>query len=307
MNQKINDNLEDEIDLAEIFNIFWNKKKVIFIITSVFAIFSIGFSLSLPNIYTSKSLLIPVSSKDNLTSQLSSYSSFANLAGINLPKENVSKSKEALERIKSFDFFSNHFLPNVKLENIMAVKDWIPYEDKIIYKESIYEDKSSKWVRKASFPKTSIPSDLEAYEEYKKLLSIYEDKQSSFITISINHQSPIIAKKWVNIIINNINESMREEDMTNALNSIDFLNKSSQSTNLQSTKDAIVVLLEDQLQTLMLSSSNKSYILKIIDSAYIPEKKSGPKRTYIVLFATLAGLFFSLIFAMILNSRNSLK
>ena len=95
--------------------------------------------------------------------------------------------------------------------------------------------------------------------------------------------------------------------MTNALNSIDFLNKSSQSTNLQSTKDAIVVLLEDQLQTLMLSSSNKSYILKIIDSAYIPEKKSGPKRTYIVLFATLAGLFFSLIFAMILNSRNSLK
>ena len=114
MNQKINDNLEDEIDLAEIFNIFWNKKKVIFIITSVFAIFSIGFSLSLPNIYTSKSLLIPVSSKDNLTSQLSSYSSFANLAGINLPKENISKSKEALERIKSFDFFFKSFSAKCK-------------------------------------------------------------------------------------------------------------------------------------------------------------------------------------------------
>lgn len=297
--------MEDEINLIEIFEIIWNKKFFISVLTSIFALISIGYSLYLPNIYTSSSILVPVSTKDALTSQLSNYSNIANLAGIDLPNESLSKTAEAVQRVKSFDFFSNYFLPNIKLENIMAVKKWEHSSGKIIYNKSMFDEISSKWIRKPSFQKSTIPSNLEAYRQYIDILTIYQDKKSSFVTISINHKSPIIAQKWVDIIVKNINESMRKEDINLALNSIDFLEKSSKSTNLQSTKDSITVLLEKQLQILMLASANDSYVLKVIDSAYIPDKKSGPKRINIVIFITLLGLLFSIIYVLIQNYRNT--
>ena len=64
------------------------------------------------------------------------------------------------------------------------------------------------------------------------MLSISLDQKNQFVSVSISHKSPFLAKKWLDIIIKNINESMREIDKQSALNSINFLNESSQVTNL---------------------------------------------------------------------------
>ena len=54
------DNLKDlsndEIDFTEIFTALWKKKLLIFLITSSAAVFSVVYSLSLPNIYISSAL-----------------------------------------------------------------------------------------------------------------------------------------------------------------------------------------------------------------------------------------------------------
>ena len=70
-----------------------------------------------------------------------------------------------------------------------------------------------------------MPSDQEAYEKYKNILSINDDKKTGFVSVSISHPSPYIAKEWTDIIIFNINESMREVDKRDSLNSINFLNQ----------------------------------------------------------------------------------
>ena len=41
----------------------------------------------------------------------------------------------------------------------------------------------------------SIPSKQDAYYEYKDILSISEDKNTKFVNISIQYQSPHVAKK----------------------------------------------------------------------------------------------------------------
>ena len=51
-----------------------------------------------------------------------SYSAIAGMAGINLSSGTENKSLEAIERIKSLDFFANYFLPSIKLEDIYAVQ-----------------------------------------------------------------------------------------------------------------------------------------------------------------------------------------
>ena len=155
--------VDRELNIQKIIKIIWEYKIFIFCITFGFAVLSIIISLSISNTYTSKSLWAPTNPEDSLSSRLSQYTSLAGIAGVPIPGETATNSQEGIERIKSFDFFSNHFLPNVKLENIIAVKKWSAYDNKITYDKNLYDKESNTWVRKAKYPQTLIPSDQEVF------------------------------------------------------------------------------------------------------------------------------------------------
>jgi uncharacterized protein involved in exopolysaccharide biosynthesis len=294
--------IEDELDIKEIILALWSKKTLITFITTTFAIFSVIYALWLPNVYTSSALLTVANEKSSLSSKLGSYSALAGIAGVSLPRDTGNQSLEAMERIKSFDFFSQHFLPYIKLEDLFASKEWIEDEDKITYDKKIFDDSKKKWVRNDT---PIIPSEQEAYEEYEKILSISEDKKTFFVTLSIQHHSPNIAKEWVEIIITNINESMRAENMKLSSKSIDFLNERSRTTNLKEIRDAISQLLQSQMQNLMLASASENYVYKIINSPIAPEEKSAPGRALICFFGTFLGLLVAMAYALILHYRNN--
>ena len=262
-----------------------------------------AYSLSLPNIYKSNALLLPEAQEDSLSSKIGTLSPIASFAGITLPNNQVSKSKEAIERIKSFEFFSNFFLPNIKLENLMAVDKWLPLKNQIVYKKSLFDAEKNAWVRNVQYPYTKIPSDQEAYEVFKKILFVNEGVKTQFVNISIEHFSPYISQKWVQIIIEEINESMREEDKNNAKNSIDYLNSLTNSNNIQSINEVSFLLLEQQMQILMLASSNDNYIYKVIDPPIVPEIKIKPNRAIICIIGTFLGGIFSLFIAFLIHFR----
>lgn len=298
-------NFKNEIDLKELFKVIWLKKYIILIFTAISSFVSIYYSLSIPNFYSSSALLAPISKDESLTNQLGQYSGIASLAGIGLGSDANLKNQEAIERIQSYDFFQNHFLPYIRLENLMAVKEWIPEKNKIIYDDKLFNSNTSKWVISKEGLKNQEPSFQDAYFVYKDILDIISAR--GFITISIEHQSPYIAKKWVDTIVLNINESMRSLDINSAQKSIDFLNELSSQTNVQSIKEVISKLLETQMQTLMLASSNDAYVFKIIDSPIVPEKKSGPQRKFILIIGTILGGLTSVIIVSLINLRRSPK
>jgi len=299
----IYENNNQGLDLNDIFSTLWRSKLLIVSITSVFAILSVIIALILPNKYTSSTLLVPVAQEDSLSSRLGGFSSLAGLAGVSLPSESSSKSKEAIERIKSFQFFSSYFLPNIKLENITAVKKWDQNNNKLIYDEKLFDEKTGKW-------KESKPSTQEAFKIYSEILGISQDKLTSFVGMSIEHHSPYIAQEWVNIIIYEINESMRKLDADQAQKSIEYLNNTSSTTNIQSIRDVIAKLLEEQIQTLMFSESSESYVFKVIDSPIAPEKKSKPSRAIICILGTFLGFLISLVVVffreLAMNNRNDM-
>jgi len=298
-------NYKDEIDLKELFKEIWLKKYVILIFTAISSIISLYYSLSIPNFYTSSALLAPISKDESLSTQLGQYSSIASLAGIGLGSDVNTKNQEAIERIQSYNFFKNQFLPYIKLENLMAVDEWIPEKNKIIYEDKLFDSDTSKWVISKDGQKSQEPSYQDAYFVYKNIIDIISAR--GFVTISIQHQSPHIAKKWVDLIVLNINESMRLLDINSAKKSIDFLNDLSSKTNVQSIKEVILKLLETQMQTLMLASSNDAYVFKIIDSPIVPEKKSGPQRKFILIIGTILGGLTSIIIVSLINVRRSIK
>lgn len=288
-------------EIKEIIRILWAKKYLVSSITTFFAIFSVIYALSLPNIYTSSAMLAPSSSNESLSSKLSAFSSLAGIAGVNLPAGQATKSQEAIQRMRSQEFFTDFILPNIKLEDLLAAEKWDQKTNTIKYNNDIFDSKNSTWVRKVSLPKKTIPSSQEAYLEYIKLLDVAENKLTTFIRISIKHKSPYLAKEWLDLIINKINSSMRSEDERLAKNSINYLNDYSKSTNVQSLIGAIANLQELQLQTLMISSSTEDYVFKILDSPIVPELKSDPKRSIICILITIIGGIFSVIIALTIH------
>lgn len=304
-NNPINNNadFDQTIDITELFQAVWQRKIFIIIFVSICAVSSVVYSLSLPNMYSSKVLLAPSEKQNSLSSSLGAYSSLAGIAGINMPGGGDNLSIEAMERIMSFDFFSKHFLPYIELENLFAVDKWNRNNNTITYLKNIYDPVTKTWVRKVRPPKKNVPSEQEAYKQYKLAVTVNENKKNKYVSISVTHKSPYVAKKWNDIIVSQINKSMREESQKIAQESIVFLNEAYNKTKKDVIKKAVSELIETQMQTLMLSSVSKDYVYKTIDSALIPEGKSSPNRALICIVITLIGGFLSIFISIFLHFR----
>lgn len=290
-----------DFNIKILISLLLKKKLFISVFTSIFIAISTSFALTLPDIYSSKSILSPVNQEDSLSSNLESLSTLGAFAGISLSESGSSQSQKAIERIKSFDFFSKYFLPNIELENIFALESWDAKNDTLIYNDSLYDNINKKWTRKVTFPKKPIPSNQEAFKVYKEILSIHQNKQTKFVTISIESRSPKLAKKWVDIIIVNINESMRNRDREIAQSSVDYLYNSSTSTNIKSIQSAYSNLLEKQMQILMLAESSDDYVFEILEPAYVNEDKLPQNKILIILLGFFIGILLSIIIVIFIN------
>ena len=298
---QLNNNYDDEIDLRELFHVLWDKIFYIGAITSIFSLISIIYALMLPNIYQSQAVMMPMEANQGMSGMLGQYSGMASLAGISLPSKSGSKAQEAIARIQSFEFFSNSFLPHIKLENLMAVKKWNQASNTLTYDASAFNSESGQWVRKVKPPTSTIPSSQKAYKQYQEIMSVSEDKKTSFVTLSVEHQSPVIAQQWVEIMMDQIDQVMRDQDRQTALQSIAYLNSLAPTVNYEEISKALASLQQEQMKRLMMVEANENYIFKVLDSPIVPEMKVKPQRSLIVILGTMLGMMLSVLGVLVLH------
>ena len=286
----------DELDFQELFKILWEGKIIISSVAFIFALVSIFYSLSLPNIYLSKALLNPVESSAGVNKSLGGYSSIANLAGINLStSNNDTNAAKALKKISTLSFFTENIMPNIFLPDLVAAEDWDLTSNKIIYDKAIYNDKNQSWVNNPQNKELSL-SAQKAYEIFlDNNLVFSSDLESGFIMIGIKHQSPYIAKEWTEIIIDELNEFYRKKDKREAKTSIDFLNMQIAQTNFTEIKQVIAELIQSKTQQLALIEVGKFYVFEYLDPPAVMERKSEPGRAIIVILGSIIGGFLGVL------------
>lgn len=291
---------DTEFDLSLIFSILKKNISSIVLITSFFAVGAVLYSLYLPNIYVSKSVLkISDDSSSNSFSNLASeYSGIASLAGISIPTGGGDKSDYAIELIKSKEFIKHiSQFDNIK-KNVMAIKKFDRKTKTIIYDDDIYDTQNEKWVRTPPSGRSVEPSYLELHSEISKSLKISKDRKTKFIKISFEHQSPIFAYQFLNLIIDELNKITKQIDLDESQSSLNFLYKELPKINEKDVRDSMNKLIESQLKIQMLANVRSDYMLKTIDTPYIPEIKSEPARSLICLISTVVGLIISIIFVL---------
>ena len=291
---------DDEIDLRELFYVLLEGKWIIVSLTAFVSIIGVIYSLSLPNIYQSNTMLVPVNSSNGISGALGSYSGLAGLAGISLTSGgDEGNSTKAKQKINSLSFFENNMLPNINLPDLMAVKSWNSKTNTLAFDESIYDTKSNTWIRDFSHPQQQIPSSQESYEVFKQHLSLSDNKKSGFITISIKHQSPFVAKQWVELVVNEVNAFYRQKDKSESEKAVSYLNQQILMTGLSEIKQVLAQLLQEETKKLTLIEANQYYVFDYIDPPAVMEKKSEPKRAFICILSTLLGGMLSILFVLI--------
>ena len=292
---------DDEIDLRELFYVLLEGKWIIVSLTAFVSIIGVIYSLLLPNIYESKAMLVPVNSSSGISGALGSYSGLAGLAGISLPSgDDEGNSAKAIQKISSLSFFENNILPNIHLPDLMAVKSWNSKTNTLTFDDSIYDTNSNTWIRDFSYPQQQIPSAQESFEVFKTAhLSLSEDKKSGFITLAIKHQSPFIAKQWVELVINQVNAFYRQKDKSESEKAVSYLNQQISITGLSEIKQVIAELLQEETKKLALIEANQYYVFDYIDPPAVMEKKSEPKRALICILSALLGGMLSILLVLI--------
>ena len=291
---------DDEIDLRELFYVLLEGKWIIVSLTAFVSIIGVIFSLLLPNIYQSNTMLVPVNSSSGISGALGSYSGLAGLAGISLPSGgDEGNSAKAIQKISSLSFFENNILPNIHLPDLMAVKSWNSKTNTLTFDESIYDTSSNSWIRDYSYPQQQIPSSQESYTVFKQHLSLNEDKKSGFITLSIKHRSPFVAKQWVELVVNEVNAFYRQKDKSESEKAINYLNQQISMTGLSEIKQVLAQLLQEETKKLTLIEANQYYVFDYIDPPAVMEKKSEPKRSLICILSALLGGMLSVLFVLI--------
>ena len=289
---------DSDIDLREIYNVLKMTRKLIFKIITIFAILSTAYSLILTDYYKSEALLLARSSSET-QGGLSQYSGLAAIAGLSLPSTGEDKAAQTIELIKSRNFVRHLLTFDDILPSIMAAKSYDRDSKEILFDQKLYNSESKTWNRKP-INNRIIPSYLEAHEHYiENMLSIYKDDETGFISIHIEHISPIFAKNFLDLIIQETNELLRRKDMEESMQGLEYLTSELSKTPFIEMKESINALIESQLETQMMTKINQDYILKEIEPPFIPEEASRPNRILIIILSTILGGLLSLFFVLI--------
>ena len=282
---------DDKIDLIELFNVVWEAKKLIILITAIFAIGSVVYSLSLNNHYKSESLFLARNASEN--QGLSQYSRLAAMAGISLPSSGEDKAAQMIELIKSRKFVKHLMTFENILPSILAAKSYNNSTQELLFNQKLYESETKTWKN------NEIPSYLEAHSAYLNMLSVRQDKKTGFIYINIEHISPVFAKEFLELIIRESNELIRKKDMEESKQGLEYLTSELSRTPFVAIKESINALIEVQLETQMLAQINQDYILTEIEPPFIPEQKSKPSRTFICVAGTILGGILGMLIVLI--------
>ena len=130
-----------------------------------------------------------------------------------------------------------------------------------------------------------------AMSEFRRNIDFEDELESKYYTIRYTHLNPYFAKDIAELIVFELNERKKEQDIEEAQAAIIFLaDKINNVTNAE-VRGSISRLIELQLKREMIASMRDEYLATVIDQPAQPIRKSGPFRGLIFFVTFLISIF----------------
>lgn len=271
---------DEPIDLFELWELLWQERLLILSITVAFAVASVIYALAQTNIYRSQALLVPAEATQPTNPLLSQLGVAAGLVGINAGSAKSSQVMSAIATLKSREFL-RQFINKHNLKPALF---------------GLEEVEASR-----------LPSDQRAIDIFNSILSVSEVQSTGLVTVAIEWHNPQQARDWVSMLVDDVNELIKQQDLREATSAIAFLQEQLKSTQLVEMQRAFYQLIESQTRIVMLADVRDSYVFRVVDPPYVPESKVKPRRATISIVGTLLGGALSLIFVLTRNAIRNRK
>lgn len=289
-NQQFNSEQEDEIDLRELIGILWAEKWLVIGITGLAAILSVVYALMQVNVYRAEAVLAPAEEQQGNSGLGSQLGGAAALLGVNVGAGGGDRVTTALAVLNSREFIGK-FINEHALVVPLFAGVWDKVFEASQIDPAIYNEALDQWMKV-----DTEPTQLEATRAFKKILSISgPDRETGIVTIAIDWHDPVLASKWVNGLIADINRDLRIRDVNEANNAITYLRNQLESTPLVEMQRVFYQLIESQTRITMLADVREEYVFRVIDPAVVPDQKIAPRRAMICILGVMLGGMFSLL------------
>ena len=269
-----------QVDLAMVVG-FLIKQWKTYLLSAAFFLFIFSvISLNLTKIWVADAIVIESSGKSS-SADPATASMVAQFAGINLGGGGSDVLMTIKRQLRTKDFFAEMIKDEEFYKEVIAVSGYDEENKRNLYDSDFYDAENSEWITKPSF--------FEAYEKYLTIVTggFLDEAYREFLIIRADHRSPISAKNIVDKIVAKINSNKKSDDIAEAENMINYLQLELLKTNQVNLIVAINRLMDNQIKSKMFANVKDDYVVKVIDSPYIPEKRSKPRRTFFVIVWTL--------------------
>lgn len=267
---------------------------------------SIYYSLNLENVYRSEAVLAPVQDKKNLGS-LGSLSGLASAAGFNIGGMGVDKADLVVETLKSTQFLSAFIRKNRLEADLIAAKGWDSKKNKFVYDEEVYNEAEKKWIRPEAADRSVAPSDEELVKRFREILVVNKDKSTDFVKVSIETFASESSRRWLALLILEINSELKTRALAEHSQTLSQIESELNKSQISEVRTLLFQLADEKRKEIVIAEITPNYALTTIDAPTLPEKKSGPFRALIVLFALILAFILYTVMCAAVVVRNKIE
>jgi uncharacterized protein involved in exopolysaccharide biosynthesis len=270
----------EPLSLLDAWDVIWQQKWLVLATVLIVVGAATVYALTATEWYRAEVLLKATDNRStaNLSGQIGGLGGLASLAGIGLSSNT---SAEPLAVLTSREFTAA-FINEHSLLPVLFAKKW----------DSI----GKQWKSAKPSDRPDVRDGVKFFD--KVVRNVQEDKKTGFVRMSIEWTDPQVAADWTNLLIAQLNQTMRTRALSEGEANVAFLKQEIAATNVVALQQSIGRVLENELQKLMLANANQEYAFKILDHAEAPKWRSRPERTLIVVTAFLVALAISVFFVL---------
>lgn len=312
---------EDEIDLFELWDLLWMRRKLIGYIVGVMVVMTAMSSLFMPNIYAARAIIMPVERDGSMASalmqQMGGLSGLMGLSGpssstemvlvlqSNILREKIiydynllpvlfkgqweKEAKASKEKNKVKKERTGEFTLNAHSLFFMLIEPMMPDDKNILKKD------------------TGVPDIWEGLRLLEGIVKIDHNIKDNSITISAESDDPVFAANLVNYFLTGLNNHMSNEAKRVADINKKYLEDQLLKTADPLTKQKIYNMIAQQVETSMMAEVKENFTFKVIDPPKVPDKKIKPKRAMMVISSFLVSLVLGVMIVFILQFFEKIK
>jgi len=277
---------DNNVPLFELWHDLWSRRLLILAIVCAVEIPAILVAVFSEPVYRSATVIVRADTRDQssvLGSLASGFGGFGGLLSQGFLGGDVSNKASAILLSRSF---AESFIIDENLLPILFSDKWDP--------------ERGDWRDPQHVPSMNGAVSL-FIGEIRKL---DEDEWFGTLTLTVEWYDRELAARWANLMVERLNERIRSTAVFEAESSLQYLNEELQKASMLNLREAIYMLVQDQINKIMLANVRKEYAFKVIDPAVVADKGAyvRPKRFLLISLGLIVGLPIGIFVALLLGA-----